>query len=352
MNTHAILLASALLLAGCTPAANGNDKPVPDPDPVVVTDFFAKGADISWTTQMESWGCKFYSPTGVETECTALMQKLGCNSIRLRVWVNPKDGWCGKEDVVVKAKRAQALGMKLLIDFHYGDSWCDPGKQPVPEAWTSYDATKMAQAVADHTKDVLKALKNAGVDVSWVQVGNEVTNGMLWESGRVKGQSAENFCKYFSAGYNAVKDVYPEAQVVLHIDNGWNTETVKWFFNLMKSNNLLYDIIGLSLYPSYWDDSSKCYPDWNTKTKQFTSSLGTYHSLWNKPIMLVEFGMPASEPQKAKEALQYLMDQTSGKDWFEGIFLWEPESEKSRNGYDYGAFSGGKATSAMDPFKN
>lgn len=121
---------------------------------------FAKGADISWVTEMEKSGMKFYNANGKQTDCFELMKELGMNAIRLRVWVNPTDGYCNKTDVVAKALRAKALGLELMIDFHYSDSWADPGKQNIPNAWKNYNLAKMKAAVADHTKEVLQALKD------------------------------------------------------------------------------------------------------------------------------------------------------------------------------------------------
>ena len=339
---HLLLLAALLLPVSC----DKSPQPTPDPDPTPSA--FVKGADISWVTEMEGNGYKFYNAAGQERELTALMKEIGCNAIRLRVWVNPTGGWNGQADVVAKAKRAQALGLKLLIDFHYSDSWADPGKQTVPAAWQGKDATAMAAAVKAHTQEVLQALKVAGVDVAWVQVGNETTNGMLWDSGKVAGSSAGQFVNYFHAGREAVKAVYPQAQVILHLDNAWNLGTLNWFLALMKGRSLDYDILGLSLYPSYWE--SGAYPDWTPKVQQFVSNLPTLYQNYGKPVMLVEFGMPASEPAKAKAALQYLMQNTQAYDYFQGIFYWEPEAESTRNGYDYGAFAGGKPTAALDPF--
>lgn len=339
---HLLLLAALLLPVSC----GKSPQPTPDPDPTPSA--FVKGADISWVTEMEGKGYKFYNAAGQERELTALMKEIGCNAIRLRVWVNPTGGWNGQADVVAKAKRAQALGLKLLIDFHYSDSWADPGKQTVPAAWQGKDATAMAAAVKAHTQEVLQALKAAGVDVAWVQVGNETTNGMLWDSGKVAGSSAGQFVNYFHAGQEAVKAVYPQAQVILHLDNAWNLGTLNWFLALMKGRSLDYDILGLSLYPSYWE--SGAYPDWTPKVQQFVSNLPTLYQNYGKPVMLVEFGMPASEPAKAKAALQYLMQNTQAYDYFQGIFYWEPEAESTRNGYDYGAFAGGKPTAALDPF--
>ena len=139
---------------------------------------FAKGADVSWLTEMEHDGVKFYNQNGKAEECMWLLRDLGTNAIRLRVWVNPEGGWCGKDDVIAKASRAQALGYRLMIDFHYSDTWADPGNQKIPAAWKNYDFEQMKQAVANHTKDVLSALKKNGVtNVEWVQVGNETQIG-------------------------------------------------------------------------------------------------------------------------------------------------------------------------------
>ena len=323
---------------------------------------FAKGADIGWVTEMEAKGYKFYDASGKETECTALMKSLGLNSVRYRVWVNPSAGYNNKADVLVKCLRAKELGMQIMIDFHYSDTWADPSKQIVPAAWQGYTAAQMADAVSAHTKDVLQTLKDNGVEVTWVQVGNEVTPGMLIHkgregslsemassvSGKVSGSDTGHFTDYFSAGYDAVKSVYPSAEVILHIDNAWKLGTLTWFFDLMATKNLTYDMIGLSLYPSYWEGSG--YPDWSSKCTQALSNFKTLHDKYSKPVMLVEFGMPAAEPENAKAALKAILDGTADYDWFKGVFYWEPESEKSRNGYDYGAFSGGRSTGVIDIF--
>ena len=311
---------------------------------------FAKGADIGWYTEMENVGYKFYSASGMEMDCPALMKSLGFNSLRFRVWVNPKNGWNNKADVLKKCLRAKELGMKIMIDFHYSDDWADPGKQYVPAAWESYDLNTMADAVAEHTSDVLNTLKNKGVDVTWVQVGNEVTNGMLWEKGRVKDQSASGFAKLFKAGADQVKAVYPNASVILHIDNAWNLPTLQWFYSLMAKVGLKYDMIGLSLYPSYWNEEKNAFEPWEERVKQAIANIPQLIKSYNKDVMLVEFGMPAAEPQKGKEALETLWNGLKDVKRFVGIFYWEPESEPARNGYALGAFQDGKPTIALSPF--
>ena len=352
-----MLLAALILAASCDPASYFNNEtkkdPQPEPEPQPAEEVtYHFGADISWVTEMEKNGYKFYNAQGAETECTALMQEIGCTAIRLRVWVNPTDGWCNAQDVLVKAKRAQKLGLKLMIDFHYSDWWADPSKQNIPEAWKNYDVTQMTKAVSDHTTEVLTLLKNAGVDIAWVQVGNETNTGMLWPLGSVSSSDCSGFVSFLKAGYDATKAVCPDAKVILHHSNAQELEKNQWFYDIIKKGGGVYDIIGLSLYPSYWDSSINAFPDWTPYCKLAVSNFKTLHERYSKPVMLVEFGMPVSEPDKCKAALQYLIDGTKDYDWFGGIFYWEPESEHSRNGYDYGAFADGKPTAALDPFKN
>lgn len=311
---------------------------------------FAKGADIGWYTEMEKKGYKFYTASGTEMDCPALMKSLGFNSLRFRVWVNPEDVWNSKEDVLKKCLRAKELGMKIMIDFHYSDTWADPGKQIVPAAWMSYNLDAMAKAVADHTSDVLNTLKDNGVDVAWVQVGNEVTNGMLWEKGRVKDDNASGFAKLFKAGADKVKSIYPKASVILHIDNAWNMDTLQWFYSLMANTGVKYDMIGLSLYPSYWNDETNAFEPWEEKVNQAIANIPQLIKTYNRDVMLVEFGMPEAEPQKGKEALETLWNGLKDVKRFKGIFYWEPESEPARNGYALGAFNDGKPTIALSPF--
>jgi arabinogalactan endo-1,4-beta-galactosidase len=124
-------------------------------------------------------------------ECMALLKSLGMDAIRLRVWVDPPGSddeychgsWNNTADMLVKARRAKALDMRLMIDFHYSDCWADPAKQFKPAAWKELDMEGLKSAVATHTTEVLTALKNEGITPEWVQVGNETPDGMLWETG-------------------------------------------------------------------------------------------------------------------------------------------------------------------------
>ena len=350
MRRFLLPLALVIVSSACA-CTDNNDSGKEDKTPSKVNvPAFAKGADISWVTEMESKGYSVASSTGIPTECTALMKELGCNAIRLRVWVDPKDGWCNKEDVLVKAKRVQAQGMALMIDFHYSDSWADPGKQNPPAAWKDMNVREMAVALGNHTKEVLQLLKDNSIDVAWVQVGNETNTGMCWPQGSVSNETAQGFITLANAGYKAVKEVYPGALVIIHHSNAQNLGENEWFYGLVGAAS--YDMIGLSLYPSYWDNSISGYPDWTPACTAAVENFAKLNQKFKKPVMLVEFGMPASEPDKAKAALQYILDGVKGKDWFKGVLYWEPESEQARNGYAYGAFKDGKSTGVIDLFKN
>ncbi len=337
------------VVGGCSdngsdaPTTGENEKPEEKPETSAV---FAKGADISWVTEMEAKGLNFYNSKGEERECTALMKELGMNSIRLRVWVNPDGGWNGKADVVKKALRAKKLGMRVMVDFHYSDSWADPGKQNIPAAWASYNFSEMKAAVTAHTEDVLSALKAEGVDVAWVQVGNETTNGMLWDMGRCDLYPG-NYAGLTNAGYDAVKKVYPEAQVIVHLDRGNILDHYTWIFGELSKYGGKWDMIGMSLYPSYVG------ADWNAAAKSCLDNIATLNRQYGCHVMICEVGFPWDSAAKAKEVLTQLISEARESGICDGVFYWEPEAPNGYNGgYSLGAFADNRPTVALDAFKD
>jgi len=332
------------------PAANGGKQETPSEIDRTV---FAKGADISWVTQMESEGMKFYNAEGQERECTELMKELGFNSIRLRVWVNPENGWNSKEDVLVKALRAKKLGMRIMIDFHYSDTWADPGSQTPPAAWASYDIDQLKQAVAGHTSEVLSLLKEHDIDVEWVQVGNETRTGMLWPLGGYKENGGKNYAGLTNAGCDAAKKVYPDSKVIVHLDCGHNLWLYTELFNVLDANGGKYDMIGMSLYPCWWNNETGSFStDWKTPTDQCLKNIVTVAEKYGKDVMICEVGMPVCYPSLGKEMLSWLLEKAKASGHCEGVFYWEPEAPDGYNGgYGLGAFADGKPTAALDPFK-
>lgn len=329
----------------CCNKASGNNNTTP---PAKDTVAFAKGADVGWLSEMESGGIKFYDNSGNQKDCIELLKSKGINSIRLRVWVNPTDGWCNASDVVKQAVRAKKMGMRIMIDFHYSDWWADPGKQNKPVAWKDLNLADLTAAVAAHTKDVLQQLKTAGVAPEWVQVGNETNDGMLWETGRASA-SMSNFAQLINAGYDGVKAIFPSAKVIVHLANGWDNSLFRWMFDGLKSNGAKYDVIGMSLYPT-WAGTS-----WSTANQNCLANMNDMVSRYGKEIMIVEVGMSWDNAAECKSFLTDIIAKTRslpGKKGL-GVFYWEPQCYNNWKDYKLGAFdNSGKPTVAMDAFKD
>ncbi|HEY4335634.1 MAG TPA: glycosyl hydrolase 53 family protein [Puia sp.] len=305
---------------------------------------FASGADISWLTQMENSGVNFYNASGAKEDCIQLLKGIGINAIRLRVWVNPAGGWCNTTDVVAKAVRAKAQGMKILLDFHYSDTWADPGHQAIPAAWTGENISQLVQSVTAHTDSVLTALKDQGVVPAWVQVGNETNNGMLWPNGQAS-DSMSNFAQLVNAGYNAVKAIDSTIKVVVHISNGYDNSLFEWMFDGLKANGAHWDVIGMSLYPS----SS----NWSTYNTQCLTNMNDMISRYGKDVMISEVGMSWDDSTDCKSFLSDLIGKVKGISGGHGlgVFYWEPESYNNWQGYSLGAFNNkGQPTAAMSAF--
>ncbi len=328
--------AAALCLAACASSSDAHTHPDKTPD-----EGYAKGADISWVTQMESEGSHLYNRAGEQRECTALMQELGANAIRLRVWVDPTDGWCGTEDVVKKALRAQHLGMRIMIDFHYSDSWADPGKQNIPKAWQELDLEGLKGAVAEHTREVLTALRNAQVDVEWVQIGNETATGMLWPIGLYQsGTENSNYAELTQAGARAAKEIYPEAKVAIHVDQGDVLGRFTYIFDYLRKEGVEYDMIAMSLYPAV---------EWQSQAERCIANIATLKRLYNKEVMIAEIGLEYYYPEQTKSLLEYMIHNS--RDVASGIFYWEPQAAPNYNGgYNKGAFKDDRPTVALEAY--
>ncbi len=325
-----------------TPTPTPTPTPAPTPSPTFV---FAKGADISWVSQMESSNYKFYDSTGTQKDCFQLMKNLGMNSIRLRVWVNPSDGWCNTTDLLTKALRAKNAGMRIMIDFHYSDVWADPGHQTIPVAWTGQNIDALKTSVYNHTQSVLSTLKSNGITPSWVQVGNETNDGMLWETGRAS-TNMSNFAALINSGYNAVKSVDSTIKVIVHISNGYDNSLFRWIFDGLKNNNANWDIIGMSLYPST--------TNWSTLNAQCLSNANDMISRYGKQVMICEVGMDVTAPAICQSFLTDLINKVKSipNNNGLGVFYWEPECYNWQ-GYTLGAFDNtGKPTIALNAFLN
>lgn len=313
--------------------------------PVQQTGHLAQGADVSWITEMEASGVQFYNTGGTSVDGMKLVQSLGVDAVRLRVWVNPQNGWCNQDDLLIKARRAKHLGMRLLIDFHYSDTWADPGQQNKPAAWSTLSFSELKAAVASHTKSVLQLLKDNGIQPEWVQVGNETGNGMLWEDGKASVNMA-NYAALNNAGYDAVKAILPNSKVIVHLQNGQDNSLFRWLFDGLKNNGGKWDVIGMSLYPNK--------ENWEAYNTACINNINDMISRYQSEVMICEVGMSWDEEEVAERWLKELLKAANGipNQKVLGIFYWEPLAYAGWNGYTLGAFdNNGRPTKVWNAFK-
>jgi arabinogalactan endo-1,4-beta-galactosidase len=311
---------------------------------------FAKGADVGWLAQMEATGYKFYDNNGKETDCLQLLKDLGLNSIRLRVWINPSDdkasGHCSKEETIAMALRAQKMGFRIMINFHYSDSWADPAKQFKPKAWEKHSFAELLNDVYNHTFDVINALKVAGVTPEWVQVGNEIPGGMLWPEG-----STDNWPQLgqlLNKGYDAVKAVDKNIKVIVHVDEGNNNEKFQTFFDNATTQKVRYDVIGLSYYP-YWIKK-----DYTETIADLQFNLNDMAQRYGKEVMIVEVGGEDDKVQNTYELLTATIKAVKNVPNNKGIgvLYWEPQGARSWSHYALSAWQAdGKPSPALNAFK-
>lgn len=374
---------------------------------------FVKGADIGWATEYEADGKSVKDGGGNEREMTALMKDFGCQAVRCRVWIDPEakehGRWCNREDVLEKCLRAKQLGMDVMINFHYSDWWVDPGKQPIPLAWKGHSLEQMKGDVRRHTREVLQYLKQNGISPRWVQVGNETTYGMLWSveedpatgwpvpaaDGRntitdamaridrpghptahyasdalrqkVQGTDglpsptnltpgARAYAEIFKAGYNAVKEVFPKAQVIVHLDDGFDRELYDWNLGILRAGGAKWDIIGMSLY-TYWAINEGKRTDADAIVDECMANIVHLNEEFGTPSMLVEVGMDALNPNEGARLLKRILreaqtlEDADGKPLCLGAFYWEPACRPSQ--YRLGAFDEtGRPTAIMRTFRD
>jgi arabinogalactan endo-1,4-beta-galactosidase len=313
-------------------------------------DTFSKGADVSWLPQMEAAGFKFYDSLGRETDCLQILKDHGMNAIRLRTFVNPSNdpinGHCSSSETVAMAVRAKKMGFKIMIDFHYSDSWADPGKQIKPAAWASHSLAQLLDDVYNYTDSVMTHLKLAGVYPDWVQVGNEINPGILLPDG--SSSNMTNLAQLINKGYDAVKAVSPNSLVIVHLASGSDNTTFRWFFDSYTLNGGKLDVIGLSYYP-YWDKVN-----YTANIDALAANLNDMSSRYHRSVMVVETGGPDTQVDDTynlvSAAIQKVRTVPDNKGL--GVLYWEPEGAFSWSGYGLSCWgSDGKPTRVLDAFQ-
>jgi len=307
---------------------------------------FAKGADVSHLLQLEDFGGRFYDG-GVPKDLLQILKDHGMNAIRIKVWNDPGNPCCypanqgdpagynSPAHATQLAVRAKNMGFRIMINFHYSDWWADPGKQHTPHEWEGQDIHQLRRSLYDFTHSVLSTLKGNGVTPEWVQIGNEISAGMLWPIGSTN--NWDNLAALIKEGYSATRAVDPSIKVVLHYDNGGNNSgTVRWFDNA-QSCGAQWDVIGLSYYPT-----------WHGSLSDLDHNLDDVSARYGRDVIVVETAYPwttkngdsqpntytntgpVSYPMSPAGQAQFLDDlagrikavpEGRGK----GLFYWEPE---------------------------
>lgn len=255
---------------------------------------FIKGMDISVQHEIEQLGAKYFSE-GREQDVIELLSHYDVNYVRLRLWNNPYDAdhkpyGGGTNDLLTTieiAKRAVQKDMDFLLDLHYSDFWADPSTQVKPKQWEDLSGPALQEAVYQFTYDTLKTLDDNDVLPRMIQIGNEITNGLLWSEGKF--EHGEAMFDLLKAGIKAVRDYNPDIETMIHLDQGGDNALYRKWFDKAADANLDFDIIGLSYYPF-----------WHGTFDQLKFNMNDIASRYNKDVIVVETAFPfTTEPIKS-----------------------------------------------------
>jgi|SRR5579862_415462 len=314
------LLLSLLLLSGLGSNLHASD--------------YAVGADVSFLKAAEDGG-KVFKDNGQPKPGLEIFKDHGYNWVRLRLFHTPTDLPNNLEYTLAMAKAAKKLGFHILLDFHYSDTWADPGKQFTPKAWTGFSHAQLMKAVADYTRDTIAAFQMAGVLPDMVQIGNEIIHGMLWPDGKLP-ENWDNFADLIKAGISGVEAGAgngPHPRIMIHIDRGGDKATTKYFFDKLNSYHVQYDVIGQSYYP--W---------WHGSLNDLRENMIFMAEEYKKDIIVVEAaydwrpteytkrpGPFAESPEGQKQFLEEVnrVVQETPNGLGKGVFWWEPAVEPS-----------------------
>ncbi len=307
---------------------------------------FAYGVDLGWVSQLESQGWSWVDDDGVRIDPILACRNMGANAVRLRTFVNPpKDaywqkrenelvmlGFCDTDHVLEMAGRVKNMDMDLMIDIHYSDHFSDPVFQDIPEAWKDHDGEQLIEDVYEHTKNQLSRFRDWDLVPRWVQVGNEINNGIMWPKAELT-KAPELLVRILNRGYDAVKEVFPECQVVTHLagidEESWCVPFLDNFF----AHDGKTDLLGFSYYP-YW-------AQFRSDADILYRWLSKYEKTYGKPVFIAEVGgLDEDEDESFRtvsNCIEALKRLPEGRGI--GVFYWEPDVHRScvPDGYPLGA---------------
>ena len=336
------------------------------------------GGDVSLLPSYEEKGAVYKDFSGKTVKLLPFLKQQGWNCIRVRLFVDPQNAPGSHKDegvcqdlgyVTALCLQIKKAGMKVMLDFHYSDTWADPGKQFTPKRWKDCGAAALTDSIYAYTKASLQHLKKAGVQPEFIQVGNEITNGMLWPVGKIDPTATEGWdvlCGFLKAGSRACREVCPQSQIIIHTEKAGDWGITKNYYQQLRRRQVDYDIIGLSYYPM-----------WHKDIPNLGKTLDNLAWLFpEKPVMIVETAAYYSHENdpwsKADTYAEFYPISIEGQELFTkelvaelskhhnviGLFWWFPEenaygNEVVKGWLNRGLFDNhtGKALPALKAFK-
>jgi len=303
------------------------------------------GADVSALTVFEQKGAVFRHPNGAPGDALALLRGAGMNTFRLRLFVDPVPEGIVTNDLeytVALARRIQASGAQLLLNLHYSDTWADPAHQTKPRAWADLPFNALVARVESYTREVLERFNAEGLRPALVQLGNEITNGMLWPDGRVEFQESgdlaawDRFAQLQLAAHRGFLQAYPDERgrplKVLHIECTGNLPRTAWYLQAAMERQVPFDIVGFSYYP-----------EWHGTLQELALTLVLAASTTQRPVLVAEVSYPwkGDEHWQDKPNLIFPLTRHGQRRFLEaigrvvqsvpegrgaGVIWWHPES--------------------------
>ncbi|GMF29606.1 unnamed protein product [Phytophthora fragariaefolia] len=315
-----------VLLAGCAWAASTLSTAVA----------LTKGHDLSSVGLMESkQGTKWISTSGNATTIESILGAGGMDTVRLRsIWTA---GDYDLDYTLALAQRFSKAGYKIYLDMHFSDTWVDTADQTIPSSWDSSSVTTLAADLQAYVTSTLKSFTEGGVELDILSLGNEITSGFLYPTGKIDNNDFSNFATLWKAARQGVADAVSagtkQPKVMIHLDNGWKYETMSWFFKSLFADGTVTtddaDVFGFSFYPFY---------DTGATIDALTSSLSQLATTYKKPIYVAETDWP-TECTKVTLSADYPVSAKGQSEWVTaimnvlaelpnslgaGIFYWEP----------------------------
>lgn len=277
----------------------------------------------------------------------------GVQTLRVRVWVDPYSaqgepylgGGCDLENFLELGALAREKGFQLLLDLHYSDFWADPGKQMLPKAWRGLEEEQLEQQVYRYTVDTLRKIQEKELPLRFIQVGNEITNGMLWPLGQLRegldtAEKYRSFVRFLKAGIRACREIFPQAELIIHLERSYDWPVYREFFSQMTESAVDYDIIGASYYP-YWHHDFREFFENMENCRVFGKKrmvMETSYAFTLEDYAPGEGGLVVSRgrPENLPEDLPFPLTEQGQADYLreflhrcreaelDGVFYWEP----------------------------